>query len=442
MNNNDVYSVIPLYLVNLFVIILGLIRSYRGRKVYICIWLSIAVFHIGSLVNIQKVVYQFEASLVNTGQVYMIIANSIFLVSLIFFEFGKKKYSLPSKKTNFHIDINIKDLNTDRFAAILFCLCVLNILWRFKDGGDVLNQNWQDQRDSAGLIESIAVYIGMILFSSILIFIKQNKVPIVCLLLSVGLIYFQLIGSRAMLVCMGLSIIIDILLFEKNIKKQMRNLIFTGVSLLGLHTFTRFTRNLGLAFIFGDASLDWEAIAEDGIDFTGGESGIYDYFYALIDINSQFYPYNSLITPIRLALIYFPGSWLKSIKPDDITYQIWIDIVNSKHVWTVTGSVNTQEIPGTLQPTVWGDAYANLGILGIFLYPVFLALFVLSMEKFLKSTTKFGMLIIAPIVGNSYLMIARGNVVIGFGYIAYAIPLIFLISHFSKIQVSHPKEQK
>lgn len=429
----------PLYLLNLFVITLGILKSYQKRKVYICIWLSLATFHIGSLINIQSVIYQFDISLINVGQIYMIVANSILFISIVFLEleYGKRKLFL--KKVSYSIDIEIKNLNTNKFAVILLILCIMNMAWRFKNGSEVLNQNWQDQRDSAGLIESIAIYVGMVLFSSVLIFIKQHKIFIASIVLSVGLVYFQLIGSRAMLVCMGLSVIINILLFEENPIKKMKNLTFAGVFLLGLHTLTRFTRNLGLAFIFGSASLDWETIVEDGVDFTGGESGIYDYFYALLDINTQSYPYNSLVTPIRLALIYFPGSWIKTIKPDDITYQIWIDIVNSKYIGTVTGSVNTQETPGTLQPTIWGDAYANLGILGFFLYPIFLALFMFSVEKFLKTTTKFGMLITAPIVGNSYLMIARGNVVIGFGYMAYTIPLIFLIAHFSGVQVRRSK---
>jgi hypothetical protein len=84
---------------------------------------------------------------------------------------------------------------------------------------------------------------------------------------------------------------------------------------------------------------------------------------------------------------------------------------------------------------LWGDAYMNAGMLGMFLYPLLFGFIVIWIEYFLKTLSSLGFYAIAPIVGGGYMMIGRGNVVIGCGYIGYIIPIILLIMYILRIHI-------
>jgi len=81
----------------------------------------------------------------------------------------------------------------------------------------------------------------------------------------------------------------------------------------------------------------------------------------------------------------------------------------------------------------------NAGLLGIFLYPLLFGFIAISVEFFLKNLSSLGFDAIAPIVGVGYMMIGRGNVVIGSGYIGYIIPMVLLIMFMLRINVFHPR---
>jgi hypothetical protein len=147
------------------------------------------------------------------------------------------------------------------------------------------------------------------------------------------------------------------------------------------------------------------------------------------------YPYKSAVTLKRIGLLYLPTKIIPNIKPEDVTYQLWKDWVNADKL--LSKLFQYIEIPGSLHPTLWGDAYMNAGLLGIFLYPLLFGFIAISIECFLKNLSSLGFDAIAPIVGVGYMMIGRGNVVIGSGYIGYIIPMVLLRMFMLRISVFH-----
>ena len=98
---------------------------------------------------------------------------------------------------------------------------------------------------------------------------------------------------------------------------------------------------------------------------------------------------------------------------------------------------------GSIHPSLWGDAYANFGWAGMLLYPMVFGFLLIFIEHHIIQLSSFGLYMVGSILGVCYLMVARGSVVTGFGFIGYTVPVIFVAFLVMKIPFyRYPKPQQ
>jgi hypothetical protein len=183
-----------------------------------------------------------------------------------------------------------------------------------------------------------------------------------------------------------------------------------------------------------------ELVQSDAIDVTGGEGNIYRYYYYVVQKSYEHYPYGAWTTAQRLALLYVPARLAPDIKPADITYTLYTDafddgIFDDNPYLEKIGMLLEEGQTGSIHPILWGEAYANGGLIAILVVPALLGIILVIIEKYLRGLTPVGAVLIIPLTMVGFLMVARGNSVIGFGYPGYAIPMIAVVAWFGRLRL-------
>ena len=179
---------------------------------------------------------------------------------------------------------------------------------RFRGGTDVISSDWESSRETFGFLDSYANFLGFIFFPGIWLAIRQKKFFLTILFSLLGLAFFQISGSRAMVLTLICVIYIDLLLLPISSLKKIALLLVLSMGAFGLHTFTRLVRGLGLVgfiTVVASSGLVDHLSAYNEIDLSGGEGEIYEYYYYVINRNYDEYPYRSNITFTRLALFIY-----------------------------------------------------------------------------------------------------------------------------------------
>jgi hypothetical protein len=419
-----------LYLLNLIVLISGFISGLIKKRVYSILWLSLLAFHLVSLIDLSNLMDNHSMSTLVYGQELMLVANIFLFLMIVFLDYLilQQKLNPDNNITYEHEEKEIK-----KYIYFIILLFIVSFTIRFREGLSVLYISWEEVRDTSGIIDSFA---NMLCFIAAPVFWMVVKKRNYFLIVIFGLLFFlqiQISGSRAMLLVFGCSILLTLINSSYSYFKRISILAFFGFVMFLSHTLLRLIRGLSLAGLIIAMNTGFQSVTIEGIDLSGGESKIYSYYYYVLENDFDQYPFKSAVTLKRLGLLYLPTSVFPDIKPADITYQLWMAWVNEDML--LTKLFQYIEIPGSLHPMLWGDAYMNAGLLGMFLYPLLFGFIVIWIEYFLKTLSSLGFYAIAPIVGGGYMMIGRGNVVIGCGYIGYIIPIILLIMYILRIHI-------
>jgi len=128
-----------------------------------------------------------------------------------------------------------------------------------------------------------------------------------------------------------------------------------------------------------------------------GEFGLSKAYYFFVENANAFNRFGQGRTYRRLLLWPIPSSWI-SIKPRDFAMDMY-------EAWTGRA---TQV--GTMHPTLYGDVYANFGVMG-FLGGVFYALLISFFDRLLvNAKTESKKILYISISGTMYVLLARGAV--------------------------------
>jgi hypothetical protein len=423
----DMVVAIVLYIINIVILSFGFYIAFVRRRFYSLLWLAMLAFHVVSLPNFGSFSAEFSTSVIAMGQIMILLANSLLLAVLILVDrlpsagviyIGRGSSILPQKS-----------LIGNRYFVTIILLAFLALLIRFRTGFSVIFSNWQENRYSLGPLDTFAHMLGFIVFPGIWVATRQRRYVLTVALGFACFALFQIAGSRAMALTLVCAVYLDTLISRGSVPKKLGLLFVVGIGTFTLHTLMRLTRGLGLAILLGN--IDLQAIFSEPVDWSGGEAETYRWFYYVIDKSSYTYPYWSGVTLIRLASIYVPRSFVPDIKPGDITYQIWLDalrdgLFSSNRYFEAFERLALSGGAGSVHPTLWGDAWVNAGWIGIVVYPIIMSLTLLLLEYFVVRLSPVGAVALVPILGASYLMVARGNLVIGFGYIAYIAPIVLV----------------
>jgi hypothetical protein len=174
-----------------------------------------------------------------------------------------------------------------------------------------------------------------------------------------------------------------------------------------------------------------EALSTPGNDISGGESRILGSFYYLLAADRTEHPYGDNVTAQRLVSIYVPRGGVIP-KPNDVTYEIWSDYVDDGYLdrdpyFEEVRALADAESPGSDHPTVWGDAFANFRVVGVVLYALVLGAFAVFVDIGSMRLSTVARVLVLPVAAVTYQFIARGNVVIAVGYLAYGLPVVALM---------------
>lgn len=439
-----------LYALNTLLLVTGLLFSLKRQRIYSLLWATLATLQIISIFSLESFLVDFGLDTLIYGQTLMVPANLLFLIVTA----GLDIILLRNRRLNSG-RTEATERISNRYFFIALIIVIFSIMLRFRHGVAIALSDWESARASLGLVDSLGTLLGFIYFSSIWVAFREKRFLLFIPMSLLGFIFFQIIGSRAMLLTLLCAMYIDLLHSSMPYLKKLFLLVVLGAAGFSLHTFTRLVRGLGLAaflaLVTSGGLLAHLTIYD--IDPSGGESEIYGYYYYLIDKDYEYYPYKSGVTLIRLVMLYIPGSKFPDIKPRDITTQLWIDALrdgrfnyyfgfySERHLEIMRDMLHADQ-PGSIHPTLWGDAYANLGLLGIFFYPILFGFIVILIEYYITRLSLIGLFVVGPIIGLGYLMIGRGSVIAGFGFMGYIIPIAIIIFLLAKIPMHNLQRSK
>lgn len=302
------------------------------------------------------------------------------------------------------------------YVIVSFMMCYNLVSF----SGGIYNTSWSSARDysaSLGYANSNQIY-QIIYFSlsglSLFLWItKKYKTSILCFIL--GAVVSVLTRNRILvlpiLVCL-------ILLFILKIQRlQVKHIIFAGIAgiaviylVYGLRVF----RHYGTIAVF---LRDFNAKEFfDKINLylvTGnGELGLRNDFYFFLQNNNQFEGFGEWATYIRMLLVYIPTRYSFGLKPADFAQTM------GAAVGMVAG--------GSTHPTLFGDCYANAGMLGIFLGMFWAVYCSIGDKVVIKCKNPALKTLVYCLLAVTYVIIGRGSVYNSFFFVAYGMPFLWI----------------
>ncbi len=436
-----------MYATNAIVLLMAFFLGFLGKRIYSVLPGALFLFHMTSLAQFKSLVAEFSFSTLFLGQSLMLVANSLLLTTCIVFDSFMLRDSV---RFTVHSWLSNPHYSKRHYLVIMTVVSFVIVVLSLRGGMGRISINWEDARESANMVDSLIVMLCFITFPSVWVAFRSKFYMLALLLGLLCLSIFQVIGSRAALLTLLAAAYAELLLIDLPLRKKLSIMALLGMLGFGLHTLSRLTRGLGLIGIIGiimTGQLTEYMSAFEKIDLSGGESNIYRYYNYVIDKSYDHYPYHAWVTIKRLLLLYLPTGWAPNIKPADITYTFYTDafadgIFDESAYYSRLKSLIEAGQPGSIHPTLWGDAYANGGPVGILIYPVWLGFILVLLERYIRKLNSAGIFLIVPLTIAGYLMIARGNIVIGFGYLGYIIPIVVALAYITRLPLFVKKKRE
>jgi hypothetical protein len=415
------------------------LASLKLRRIYSVVPGALLIFHVAAAGQLGAAAEEFGAKTVLYGQALLLIANVILAATCTLFD----RHLVPKGRLQ---DVGrwLREPSGSkrRYFAVVAVLVALVVGLQIRGGIARLAVGWEDARETQGAFDSVAIFLSFIAFPSAWVAFRSRKYLAALVLATLCFAIFQVIGSRAVLLTLVTIVYSELLLSRLSLGRKLATMLLLVVVGLGLHTASRLTRGIGLVGLYELASSlsVSDLVQSDTIDLTGGEGNIYRYYYYVIQKSYEHYPYGAWTTAQRLALLYVPAKLAPNIKPADITYTLYTDafddgVFDDNPYLEKIGMLLEEGQTGSIHPTLWGEAYANGGLIAVLVVPALLGIVLVTIEKYLRALTPVGAVLIIPLTMVGFLMVARGNTVIGIGYPAYAVPMIAVAAWFGRLRL-------
>ena len=248
---------------------------------------------------------------------------------------------------------------------------------------------------------------------------KKHTLSIVSLAL-IGVV--SVVTRNRILVLPLLVFVIAIILLKLD-KIRVRHFIFAIIAAVaviyivyGLRVFRHygtieaFLRNFNLADFIDKINL---YIATDN-----GELGLRNDFYYFIKNNNDFEGFGKGASYIRMLLVYIPTRFSFGLKPNDFAQTMGAAI----------GMVKG----GSTHPTLFGDCYANLGGMGVFLGAFWATYCSIADKIVIKCKEQQIKILVYGLFAVTFVIIGRGSVYNSFFQVAWGIPFLVIFYYFLK----------
>lgn len=407
--------IVVLGILQFLIILIVCIYELRKKSVAVFLWaILLVMFGMMHLLAIITNSYLFSNETMNQASIFVILFSSIYILTRKFLD----KNTIKTQKT-------VKDTEENKqMMYILFILLVIVIIFRLgtliKTAGSISNTSWETMRvtvTEANYLSFSQIFLSIFFVaSSCIIFaieLKNKKI----LIASICLILLEVIISRNRIEIMPLLVTIIYAYINKKEKiniKMILTLAVIGVLsiylIYGIRVFRR-SGNIGNFFEQYDMKTFnnqiGEYLAEDD-----GELGLRNYFYYFIENDNKFTNFNKGHTYIRMMMVLIPYKFSFGLKPNDFAISM--------------GTAVNETIEGlSIHPTLFGDIYANFGIIGI-LMGIFWAVYVICINKMCNNNNFTKKSVYSVIWGVCLVIQGRGSVYNAFASAIYSL-IIFQV---------------
>jgi hypothetical protein len=427
-----------LYALNGAVLMFGFFLSFRRRRVYSVLYGGLAAFLAMGVVA-GAGLKDFDASSLAEGQLLMFLSNFLLLFTCeaidgVWLSGG----DVHTRSAGAIIGVGV-----ERYYWAAFGMFTVMFLLVLSGGGlSRLELNWSEARSATGYLEVPANLMAFGAFPAVWMALRQRHFGWVITFGVLAFVFFETSGSRALLISIGGAAFLDLMTSRSRLRKRIGVLILLSFLSLAAHTTARWMRGFGPAFMYNElfsGHLMEDLGSNVQIDYTGGEAGPLGSYYYALHMNPNEPPYGRATTWVRVALLYVPKEIFPE-KPLDLTYQVWADqlvsgYMNADPMVEILAEKLSRGEPGSDHMLLWGDGFLNFGFLGFVIYPVAIGIFAVFLERAIGRLSRLGLITIGPIAVLFYVWLARGNVVIGFGYLAYIVPFMLLLSITCRLPV-------
>lgn len=309
---------------------------------------------------------------------------------------------------------------------VLVVFSAIRIYQMGKNSGGLLEATWSANLDVAAgqemdLFGQIYGKTSYFLSGVFLIFMVNGKRNLALISFAVLLVAALVSRARADLLPLLVCVMTYYLFFKKKGNPilgllKLGVLAFLAVYMVFALQMYRWAGSFN-DFVEGFSIREFNELVITMMNSDEGETGLGQYFYFFVQNNNNFPGFGRAHSYIRMLLFWLPTSWSFGLKPDDFAMAM--------------GAAVGMDKGGTMHPTLFGDCWANLGFLGIFL-GYFWGWGVSMMDRFITIVDDRFRLPIYMTIASSLTLIGRGSVYNGFTFMIYICILIYIIQSIKK----------
>jgi len=430
----DVLVTLIVHFATAAVLAFGLLRSLERVRVYSALLAGLLGYQLLAVIALSDLVAQFGIQVVATGEMAA-LAGAVILVGTL-----EALATLDRSFVSRRVGDVVSATSSRPFVYLGISLAIIVAILSISAlrGSALFELNWEQARAESSFLTSVATLLLFVAFPCAYVLWRSRHFGLAGFALLIAVSLTAVYGSRAALLTLPAVIALDMLsrgVFTRN----ARTLVLVGLGILGLvtlfHVTGRLIRGFGLAGLIALARGESLSAGEAGqllseIDWTGGESDIFEYFFFVVG-QSSIPGVEAPATLWRWLLMYLPRSLVEGFKPLDPTYALWTHAANSGlfegegFIAQVLDLLSVGD-SGSIHPTFWGEAWMNGRWLGIVVMCMALAVTVHLLERLYVLLRPAAAVLCLPAAVVGYLMVARGNSTIGLGYIAYLLPVAVL----------------
>jgi hypothetical protein len=397
----------------------------RGRM-YALFFIGVAFYQAVSIFTLASVISEFGILALLKTEVITLVGTLLVWSVVLPAERMLPRAFAPRESNRFGEVVG----NPGKYFAVIGVCMVVVLAVMFRGGLTFLEHNWHEARLEATYADSLATLLLFVLFPATWVALRASHRGTAILLFLASLALFVVYGSRAALLTLPMAVLLDFLLRPNAaFRTSPRSVAMIAIAALALHVVGRIIRGFSvvslLALLGGDSTFPIGEVFAN-LDWSGGEAAIFRYFLFVV-ADGPFVDIEPLTSVIRWVGIYVPSAFFHS-KPIDVTYTLWwhgfsLGLFESFDSFREVMMEVNAGAGGSLHVTIWGEMWVNGGWLAVPVFALVLATLLLLIEAVYARLPAVPYVLAAPATLIGYIMVARGNSVIGLGYTAYVLPL-------------------
>lgn len=411
-----------------FALIVGiLILEYNKKSPAMFLWATVfLMFGVMHFLSCLLGSNNYSDAVLNRASLFVIAFCIIYGGTRVLLLRGQVRSSYPFLSDR-HLSALAKNTSsrTGAFYLIVLCAAVLfDILYMAVELGGLGNISWGGTRTLATSYMNFSQIISVLylLLSGLLLYALMKKKYLLATF-TAAVIFLKVIITRNRVEIIPLFACILAYYLIKHSRITLKMVIFCSISaclVIYVVYALRAYRWYGTIDNFV-ATFNFKAFNAQIAEFfrtDNGELGLRQWFYHFLDGNNNFENFGEFHTYRRILLTFIPTNFSFGLKPPDFAQSM--------------GAAIGMAQGGSMHPTLFGDVYANCGLLGIFM-GAFWAAFVTLLDKVLQIFRNDIYLFFAySVCSYAYVVMGRGAVYNGNVMMMYGLLLLLVVYAFKQ----------